>query len=103
MVVLRFLGSVFLLIAVIALVYDGTRALAGGGWTATSLYAHWLKLAPGSLEAAQAAVQRYTHPLLWDPVIRRVLLLPAWLVLGVLGVLLAYLGRRRRRVNVFSN
>jgi hypothetical protein len=35
--------------------------------------------------------------------IQRLLLLPTWAVFGTLGLLAAYAGRRRRRVNVFAN
>jgi hypothetical protein len=100
---LRFLAAVLLLIAVIALVYDGTRTLSAGGMVTTPLIEHWSKLAPASLKATQSSVERYTHPLVWDPVLRRPLLLPAWAVLGILGFLAAYAGRRRSRVNVYAN
>jgi hypothetical protein len=103
MALLRFVASVLLLIAVIALVYDGTRTLAGGGTVVTSTGEHWSKLAPASLKAAQGAVRRYSHPLVWDTFISRLLMLPAWALLGGLGVLFAYAGRRRRRVNVYAN
>jgi hypothetical protein len=103
MIALRFLAGVFLLVAVIALVHDATRALAAHAFVSTSLFEHWSKLAPASLAGAQSAVQRYTHPLLWDPVIRKLLLLPTWALFTALGALLAYAGRRRRRVNVFAN
>jgi hypothetical protein len=102
---LRFLASVLLLIAVIAAIYDGTRALEtrGGEFTMTSLGEQWSKVAPISYKNAQTAVRRYTHPLVWDGLIQRLLLLPTWAVFGSLGLVAAYAGRRRRRVNVFAN
>jgi hypothetical protein len=103
MIILRFVAGVLLLVAVIALVYDGTGSLARGGPVTTSIGEHWSRLAPTSLKAAQGAVQRGSHPLVWDLVISRLLLLPTWMVLGTLGILLAYLGRRRRRVNIYAN
>jgi len=39
----------------------------------------------------------------WDLVIGKLLLLPAWSLFGALGMLAAYAGRRRRRTNVFAN
>jgi len=101
--VLRFLSGVLFLIAVLAAVYDGTRSLAAHTLVTTSLFEHWSKLAPTLFIAAQNAVTRYTHPLVWEIGVRRLLILPAWLVFGVLGLVLAYAGRRRRRVNVFAN
>ena len=99
----RFLAAVFLLIAVLAAVYDGTRTLAADKLVTTSLLEHWSTLAPTLLDTAQSAVKRSTHPLVWDLGLSKVLLLPAALVLFVIGVLFAYAGRRRRRVNVFAN
>ena len=102
---LRFLAGILLLVAVIAAIYDGTRALEskGGEMAMTSLGEQWLKVAPVSHKNAQAAVRRYTHPLVWDGLIQRLLLLPTWAVFAGLGLLAAYAGRRRRRVNVFAN
>ena len=102
---LRFLAGILLLVAVIAGIYDGTRALEskGGEIAMTSLGEQWLKVAPVSHKNAQAAVRRYTHPFVWDGLIQRLLLLPTWAVFAGLGLLAAYTGRRRRRVNVFAN
>ena len=102
---LRFLAGVLLLIAVIAGIYDATRALdsKGGEIAMTSLGEQWAKVAPLSHKNAQAAVRRYTHPFVWDGLIQRLLSLPTWAVFVSLGLLAAYAGRRRRRVNVFAN
>jgi hypothetical protein len=100
---LRFLAAVLLLIAVIAGVYDATRSLAAHAPVMTSLSDHLTKLVPGVLASARDAVRKSTHPLVWDAGIAKVLLLPAWIVFGALGVLAAYAGRRRRRTNVFAN
>jgi hypothetical protein len=102
---LRFLAGVLLLVAVIAGIYDGTRALENRGaeFTMTSLGEQWSKVAPLSQKNAQAAVKRHTYPFIWDGLIQRLLLLPTWAVFGTLGLLAAYAGRRRRRVNVFAN
>src|SRR4026207_73009 len=62
----RFLAAVFLLIAVLAAVYDGTRTLAADQLVTTSLLEHWSTLAPTLLNTAQGAVKRSTHPLVWD-------------------------------------
>ena len=101
--ILRFLAGVLFVIAVLAAVYDGTRSIAAHALVTTSLFEHWSKLAPTLFLAAQGAVQRYSHPLVWDVGVRRLLLLPTWLVFAAFGLALAYAGRRRRRVNVFAN
>ncbi len=58
---------------------------------------------PVTLTLARNAVQRNTHPLVWDPGFVTVLQLPAWGLFGLVGVLFAYAGRRRREVNIFAN
>jgi hypothetical protein len=98
----RFLAGTFLLIAVIAAVYDGTRSLGTGSVAMTSLIEHWSRIAPTLLSAAQGAVTRATHPLVWE-MLRKLLAVPAWAAFVALGLLFAYAGRRRRRVNVFAN
>jgi hypothetical protein len=99
----RFLAGTCLLIAVIAAVYDGTRSLAAGSLATTSLLEHWSRIAPALLASAQSGVGRALHPLVWDMGLRRLLLMPAWAAFAALGVLFAYAGRRRRRINVFAN
>jgi hypothetical protein len=71
--VFRFLAGTFLLIAVIAAVYDGTRSLGTGGLAMTSLIEHWSRLAPALLNAVQGAVVRATHPLVWEMGLRKLL------------------------------
>jgi hypothetical protein len=101
---LRFLAGVFFMVAVFAAVNDVTRAMAAADRVKPlSTYEHWSRLAPVTLTLARNAVQRNTHPLVWDPVLVTVLQLPAWGLFGAGGALLAYAGRRRREVNIFAN
>ena len=102
--VLRLLAYPLLLLAVVALVYDGTRTLAAGsGLVVTSLAEHWQAIAPANLEATRALVVRRLGAAAWEPGIMSALRLPAWLGLGGLGLIFGYLGRRRRAVDVFAN
>lgn len=103
MLVLRFIGSLFLLGAVIALTSDLSRPPRPNAPTFTSIYKHLSDFAPQTLAATQKTVQTRTHPLVWDPVIRSVLSIPAFGTFGVLAVGLLYLGRPRRRVEIFVN
>jgi hypothetical protein len=101
---LRLLAYPLLLLAVVALVYDGTRTLAAGsGLVVTSLTEHWQAIAPANLEATKAFVMRRLGSAAWDPGMMSVLQLPAWLGLGGLALIFGYLGRRRRTVDVFAN
>lgn len=104
LMVLRLLAHPLLLLAVVALVYDGTRTLAGGsGLVITSLVEHWQTLAPATLDSARAFVIRNLGAATWDSMIMSTLRVPAWLALGGLGLTFGYIGRRRRAVNVFAN
>jgi hypothetical protein len=101
--VLRFLAGLLLLVAVIALVFDATRTLAGHRLVLSSLGEQWANIAPGTLSSARRAVERQVHPLLWQVAIAKLLLIPTWIFFGVLGIVAAYLGRQRRRANIFAN
>ena len=101
---LRLIARPVLLLAVVALVYDGTRTLAGGsGIVITPLLEHWQAMAPRSLAALQGFTSRVLSPAAWDGVMLRVVMLPAWLTVGVLGFVLAWLGRKPQRTKVFIN
>ena len=104
MLILRLLGVWLMLLAIVALIYDGTRVLADNGALGfTSLGEHWFAIHPASLNATQAGIERHVAPFLWDPVMTTLLLLPAWVVVGGLGALLYLLGYRRKRLNVYTN
>jgi hypothetical protein len=103
MAALRFRGSVFLLLAAVILIADitNTRGAAASGF-AVSMAKHWASLAPATLAAAQKSIQS-TSPVLWDPIVKTLLAVPAWALFAFLGGLMAWIGRRRRRVNIFVN
>lgn len=104
MLLLRLLGSWFLLLATLALVNDASRSVSSkAGFVSVSLGEHWFKLHVASLNLVQAMTERYVSPKLWDPAIVTILHMPAWLVLGTIGAGLFYLGRQRRKVAVFAN
>lgn len=100
---LRFLAGVFLLVAVIFAVSDATRLAGPDRASAVTVHQTWSAVSPNSLNAAQRAVQSATHPDVWNWGVLWLLQLPAWTLFGLLGLVLAFLGRRRRRVNVYAN
>lgn len=105
MMMLRVLGVWSLLAAMVALTVDGTQSLASseGQWIVTPLGEHWFKLHAPSLNISQAAIERNVAPWLWDPVIVSLLQVPTWAFFGILGLLLYWLGRRRKQLDVFEN
>ena len=92
----RALGLLLLAGAFAALVADGVRSIAGEAWSVTPLGAAAIWLFPKSFPILQPAVERHLHPWLWDPVLLNLFLAPAFVVLGLLGVLLFAIGLRRR-------
>lgn len=104
MFILRLIGSWFLLAALFALVYDGTKSMANPEqWVITSYYDHWNAIHPTSLEAARLATETSLHPYVWSPLLTGLMSLPGWLFLGGIGVLLFYLGRKRVNLNIYTN
>ncbi|MFB9353772.1 hypothetical protein [Sneathiella chinensis] len=87
---------------ILALLLGGAEIVASleaGEWTPQLLGQLWFMIDSSSLNLLQAVVQRYLHPVLWDPVILSVLLLPAWAVFLVPGSLLLALSLWRSRRN----
>ena len=103
MVLVRLLAGAFLLLAALALIGDVTRSINTKTTVITSVATQWRAISPQSLSNAQATVTKSLHPLVWDPLIWRLLLLPAWFLFGAIGVTLALFGRRKRRANIFIN
>lgn len=104
MAVLRFFAGLFLLVAVIALVADVTPWLQGAKpLNATSFAKHWTDMAPATFKSAQSAVTRSAGAWAWDLFIAKPIRLPTWFLFGLFATLCGWLGRRRRRVDVFVN
>ena len=104
MAVLRFLASLFALIAVLAFVTDATPALIGtGAFKANSVAGYWRELAPSTLITVRAAVIRATVPWVWDSMIASVLNLPASVLFGALAVVCGYFGRRHEPMKLHIN
>ncbi len=103
----RFIGLWMIAGALVALVVDGTKTIAAETLTVTPLGQTWYSISPSTLIAAQSFVQEkvetYIGHWLWDPLIVWILLLPTWLVLGLLGAWLVYIGRKRRLRAVYAS
>ena len=104
LVFLRIFGVWLLLLAMVAAVVDATKSLAGGGaWVVTPMGEQWQALSPETLQDVKAAIETNVGPFLWDPVMTTILHAPTWVVFGILGVLLYWLGQKRKPVEVFIN
>lgn len=103
MILLRFTGFMLLAAGFVSFVVDGVKSIASAAIVVTPLGKAWYSLDPASLNLAQVVVERYTLPILWDPVALSLLLLPGWLVFTALGAALYLLGRRRRAPAAIAN
>jgi hypothetical protein len=92
----RIIGWLFFIIALVALGADIVASLAAREIDITSLGQQWFEINGASIGLAQAVIQRYILPELWDPIIVAVLLWPTWAVFGVIGLILIYAFRQRK-------
>src|SRR4029079_10607015 len=100
----RILGVCLLLLAMVAAVIDATKSLGvGGACVATPMLDEWTALSRESLAASKAAVVAYTTPYVWDPVLTTIMHAPTWVVCGVLGIALYWLGQNRKPAEVYIN
>src|SRR5262245_50036779 len=97
---LRFIGYVFLCIALAALAYDGARMIADNGHIAfTSIEQHWNDLSPGTLSAFRQTISE-ASPYLLNSIVMAVIVLPAWIVAGGIGALIYLAGYRPPRPSI---
>jgi hypothetical protein len=88
----------------VAAVIDATKSLAGrAARVVTPMGEQWAAISPESLRDAKAWVETAIDPWLWNSVIANILTAPTWVVFGILGVLLYWLGQKRKPVEVFIN
>jgi ABC-type Fe3+ transport system permease subunit len=99
MIVGRVIGWIALLAGAAVLVRDLLVWIDTKHWAPIALGQLWYQLNRSSLNLTQAVVQRYIHPLLWDPIIVSILLSWAFAVLMLSAALLLVLFRRRARRN----
>jgi hypothetical protein len=100
MKVLFYLGWVLLVLAFAAGAAEVVpRSLAGGRTVVVSAYDLWYSAWPGSLVTTQIRIERHLVPWLWDPLLVTLLKLPAWLLLGLPGGLLAWFNRARKQMS----
>lgn len=89
---LRLLGYLLVAAGFVSLVIDGARSVANSAVQYTPLNLALSMLVGERIEALQPLIERGIHPLLWDPLLRYLMLAPAALVAFLLGFLLLRLG-----------
>jgi len=96
-IVLRVIGWLLIVAALFALGWDIFLWIHNGRMAFTPTGAAWYHVSPGTLNLLQAVIERHIWKTLWNPLILTVLLQPLWLVLGIPGLLLAFIARARKR------
>jgi len=95
--ILRALAVFCLALMVIVGVVDATRSIGVSALTLTLFAESWDVVAPGSRTALGQWLGEAIHPVLADPVLTTVTGWPTIAVFGGLALLLALLGRPRRK------
>lgn len=93
----RMFALFFLAVAVILAVIDATHSVAAGSLVASPLGQSWYSVSPSTLNLAQAVVQRYTLPFVWDPVMIWILTFPGFAVFAALALVFYIIGHKPRR------
>jgi sulfite exporter TauE/SafE len=92
----RFVGLILLAAAFILVIYDGTKSISANNLFLTSVQTLWDLINAGSLDRLKPVIQHYANGYLWDPVMLGFLAAPSWVVLGLAGILLILLGRKKK-------
>ena len=98
MIVGRVIGWVLIVAGIAILARDMIAWIDAGSPAFVAAGQLWFTLHDGSLNLIQAITQRYVWPPLWDPIAVTVLLWPAFLVIGVPGLILSWVFRRRPKL-----
>ena len=89
----RALGLILVAAGFVGIVIDGTRSIANGAVMFTPLGEAAFRVFGERYLSLQPAIEGI-HPLLWNPVILNLMLLPGSVVAFLLGVVLLWLGQR---------
>ncbi|HEY8593602.1 MAG TPA: hypothetical protein VIL84_00005 [Devosiaceae bacterium] len=93
---LRIAGLVFLAIAFVFLVIDGTMSLAANAPVISSTAAAWTMIDGNGPATVEAMVKASVPGFVWDDGLGLLLMVPGWLLFGVPGAAMVYAGRPRR-------
>lgn len=92
MVILRFCGMAFLILAMIAMGIELVGMWQTGQWRSVEAGQLWINLHYTSLATTHELVERHIHPAVWNPLMMWILRQPAWTVAGLPGIALLLIG-----------
>ena len=104
MSVLRFVSTICLLVAVIALIADVTPAMSGvGTWSLASIEEHWKQVAPATFKSMEDSLPAGRRGWEWTYFLGPLLATPTSIFFAVLSAVAGYAGRRRTRIKIYAN
>jgi len=95
MIIFRLIGLIFIAAALMVLGADGIQTLEAGEVKIRSLGELWTLLHSASLESTNAWAAEALPPMVADPGLTSLMTFPSWAVFGVIGIIIAFLFRRR--------
>ena len=93
---LRVIGFLLAAAAFASLIIDGTRSIANNALVLTPLGETVAMIGPDLYKNLHIWLEKPGHPALVGESLRAMLVLPTWLVIGVLGLLFMLVSRRPR-------
>jgi hypothetical protein len=92
----RFVGLVSLAAAFCILIIDGVKSIADSKIHISNVQYLWNEITPASLQNVRIIIENRVGGWAWDPVFVGFLTAPSWAVLGLAGILLILMGRKKR-------
>lgn len=98
----RFVGLLLLALGFSAFIVDGTRSIAGGGLSLTSIGKGALDFLPAALDAMHRSIAGLPGAFLWERLFDSLLLLPISIAFMSAGAALIFLTHRAERRPSFA-
>jgi hypothetical protein len=92
----RFIGLMLLALGFIFVIYDGIRSISDGSIVVTKVSYIWSAIHERSQQNFQIVIEKFLGAETWQIGIAPVLEQPAAIVAGVLGIILIFIGRRKK-------
>lgn len=92
----RSVGFFCLAGAFLLVIYDGTKSIAGNAIFFTTVRSLWDTVNASSLQTLRPLIEGKFGHFAWDPVFVSFLNTPSWAALGIVGIVLILLGRKKR-------
>ena len=96
---MKSIGWILVLVGLAALGYDVMILLDKGTFKMSVWGELWYELHPASLNLYQAVIERYIHPAIWDEILAPLLLLKAFYLFTITGLVLVTF---RRMIYLFK-